>query len=293
MKRRIITLISALLCFSVLVSCSGKQTDVEIATNTSSEPDIIASEDSEIPSYNVMPVDDEKSEPMAALDRYFAAINKLDPEEHYTCTHPDMSGYNAPSLVSDYYVRIFPKGYLGQILTSLSKFEVYDESLEAFLRSYGYQGELSQMQQEYQDDIAKDDLSKTMKDFSVSYNLNILEEAENCKFYTFSYPDEVTQEKILSDPYEYEELEKRIGVRPDRLYFANISVEWKYGDKLYGNDKTWWDELEYLNNSKSYDDVIEEESNKTYDLIIYETGSMWYVYQTNPIGYYDFAIEYK
>ena len=67
------------------------------------------------------------------------------------------------------------------------------------------------------------------------------------------------------------------------IYVAQLHIEWKYDNMLYGYDKSWWNDEEFdrwvKNGSfpETYKEAINEAKNRVYTLIIYECDEEWYV----------------
>ena len=80
-------------------------------------------------------------------------------------------------------------------------------------------------------------------------------------------------------------LEKKIDEETEDIKFANITIEWKYGDKLYGYDKNWWvqDGIKDTVSSgavyKTYESAIQDcKKRATCDVLLYKVRGKWYVY---------------
>ena len=171
-----------------------------------------------------------------ALDDYFAAVNNLDRRGIYACCYPDMSGYKEEGSTTRYFTSQYYKSHISNM-----DYLFFDKNVGgAFLHSYGYSGDYTdlneyiEMREEYLNDVQEDNTSKTMAGFQASYKLNKMQDASKC---TFSLQSGLNTIEV-DDVEEW--LEKKIDEETEDIKFANITIEWKYGDKLYGYDKNWW-----------------------------------------------------
>ena len=217
-----------------------------------------------------------------ALDDYFAAVNKLDPEAVYACCHTDMSGYTKESSVTTYFAKDYYKSRLSTVDYLRFDRNVYG----AFLNSYGYKGDYtnpgvySEMMDEAMTDSQADNISKTLAGLNVSYKLNRIKDADKC---SFAFRNGL-QETEVNDVIGW--LKERTGENVTDAKFANITVEWKYGDKVYGYDKNWWKDenvksiLQNMGKDyQSYDSAVNmARKDATVDVIVYQVGGKWYVY---------------
>ncbi|MBR3040326.1 MAG: zinc-ribbon domain-containing protein [Lachnospiraceae bacterium] len=216
-----------------------------------------------------------------ALDNYFEAVNNLDRRAVYACCHTDMSGYKEEGTTTRYFTREYTKSHLASM-----DFLFFDKNVAGpFLRSYGYQGDYTdmneyiEMREEYNNDNIEDNTSKTMEGFEVSYKLNKMKDATKCRF---SYSEGLRD--IQVDNVK-EWLEKKIDETTEEIKFANITIEWKYGDKLYGYDKNWWsqegikDTIVQSRDYKTYESTIRAcQEYATCNVLLYKVRGNWYIY---------------
>ena len=217
-----------------------------------------------------------------ALDAYFAAVNTHDPEQVYACCYPDASGYEKSGSDTAYFTNDYYKSMLSRVDYLRFDNKVYG----AFLNSYGYNGDYTdygkyaEMTEEVMTDSMEDNTSKTLAGLNVSYKLNQMKDADKCKFALQSGLTVIDVDDVIGW------LKERTGENVTDAKFANITVEWKYGDKEYGYDKNWWKNeavkgaLQNLGRDyDSYDSAVRKaKEDARVDVIIYKAGGKWYVY---------------
>lgn len=235
-----------------------------------------------------------KSGAEGALDSYFAALSNFDLNEFYGCCYPDDSKkdsfFNVP-------VSAFYQDYTKSMLQKADPIKMDQKFYAHYLTYYGYScrdynnvEEASETNRAYFDDtqklakrfddVSKSDIKKVYPDFTVTYELNNIVDASECTFYKHNEAD---FEQTDINTY----LSEKVGYEPSEVKFANITVEWKYGDKLYGYDEDWWNQSDFkdifstynLEIKDSYDTAIEiSKKNATVDVILYKYDDKWYIY---------------
>lgn len=78
------------------------------------------------------------------------------------------------------------------------------------------------------------------------------------------------------------------------MYVAQISVEWYYGDNLYGYNKDWWNDESFAEKiGQTYDAAIESRADYDYVVFVYQYAGEWYVYPENlTAGLMNYTVEF-
>lgn len=240
-----------------------------------------------------------------ALDRYFEAVNDFNIKDMYECCYPDKSKYasfaNAPlySFYQDYsrsYIAkadvyklnpCFTAHYLQYYGYSCNDYNNIDE---AYKTLQTYQKDAEKIIKRW-DEVSKSDIKKILPDFKASYKLNKMVDGDDCTI-------NILGEQV-NDIKSY--INSKVGVEPSEIKVANITVEWKYGDKLYGYDKDWWNQEDFVSvlsslnsgNFSSYDSAIEfSRKGATVDVILYKYKGKWFVYPPYVLKPLIYNVEY-
>ncbi|SEF40032.1 hypothetical protein SAMN04487934_10122 [Eubacterium ruminantium] len=231
------------------------------------------------------------------LDSFFEALNNMDIEKAETYCAPegterygDMIQYGA---LSNLYTNRF--GFTRGIFDYNDMLRLDTDLMDMYLKSYGFSSSRDGgLEKRRQCEENNDMFRMKYSDFHVEYDLVSLKPASE---YTISYQYKAKQIEIddmagtIESGMHFEE-----GDVTD-VYVAKIHIKWRYGDKKYGYDKSWWSNSafdsakvnihdSYGNKLGSYNEVVNYYDNIVYNVFIYEYKGKWYIYNPYIIRYY-------
>ena len=194
------------------------------------------------------------------------------------------SGRPNPAFSEYYYTGAYTQGILRN--TDLTKLAETNPSVaKAYYRSYGCEGNLEEMRYQFLEEKSRS--SKKEKEvfppLKIRYRVNKIEEYDKCRV-----------RRIGGIDVEYLDFRKEITERKKgrigEIYFANISVEYKYGNMPYGNDKEWWKLYDFKYSYEDYIRIRQEEM--TVDVAFYEKDGKWNVFPDSIAGGWWFQVDY-
>lgn len=217
--------------------------------------------------------------PSEALKEYFDACNAMDMEAIHNASYPEgMEGYYSDQLLSetdyDFYNNWRVNMGFARSRLDLADYIKFNPELVIFDDypnvTMGPNGELLNYDRE---EIT---LEEALPNFSVTYHVEEMESLKNC---TLNLRDGLSLIKM-------EDMDRIVALKDgsfldvDEMYVAQVQVEWYYGNKLYGYNKSWWNDEEFckLSPYASYEDAIEDYENTDHVMIIYKYDDEWYVY---------------
>lgn len=96
----------------------------------------------------------------------------------------------------------------------------------------------------------------------------------------------------------------RSDVKVDKVYIAQVKIEWYYDDMKYGVNKKWWNDEEFCTLVEKYDghktykaalDSFEKyagtDKDKVYILILYKAEGDWYIARADRLGTFQTSYE--
>ncbi len=222
---------------------------------------------------------EETSPQIRALNEYYEAINQKDISAINKASYPE-------KLLEDDYL---PYGY-NEDTNLLSVYCSQNKGLLFYRGFYEYdQFKKVQCVREAYPSI-KDNLTekqverRTFSDFSASYTLKSMEKVKEI------YADKLGKSGAVDfTSYILGNNSKNDTVITE-VYLLTLNREWSYGDRLYGLDKSWWDDKEFVERAESgafngdistYDEAVEYFAEKEYKLLVYEYEGEWYVYDNS------------
>lgn len=89
---------------------------------------------------------------------------------------------------------------------------------------------------------------------------------------------------------------EEISINIDDLFVAQLYIEWKYDDMLFGMDEAWWENEEFLVSVENttyatYEQAIQtmetyDGKEKVYTLLLYRYDDGWYIVQPEYLSYW-------
>ena len=229
------------------------------------------------------------------LDQYFKALNDMDMEAVdalYVPKDSQNSGEISSSSLS--------LGYLMKSNFTFTMSHLASADLEKlayrdmFLKSYGFDSYHEGGYKDYVETCNNDELYRSkFQDFEVSYELVSLKEASEYKISYSKGLDEIE----VPDMAEY--LHSTLDVPVSEVYVAKIKINWSYGNKKYGYDKSWWNNKDFKESLNArpiladdkklttYNDFVKYYDNQIYNAFIYQSDGEWYLFHPYIIRLYN------
>lgn len=221
-----------------------------------------------------------------ALDRYFEALDDMDFDKIMEASYPpDICEKRLNILNSDNAADInVCSDNSGLGLTRGAYDDVECRNLVGVVKdSYKINGVTKEGINEYR-------LVKQNRDFydtlSVSYDLIDIKPFDKVNFEAYIGGKEQEWEKVGIDSIErmvnYTNISDGTvtSVDIEDVYIAQVHITWKYGNYMYGFDKSWWDDEEFVkygnNKYKTYSEIIQDYKDRVYPIIVYKVDGEWY-----------------
>lgn len=241
-----------------------------------------------------------KSEQEKALDRYFEACENLDIKELFRASYPmeyaDLEYYSAYNTIGDRWVVQWITKFVG-LSRGARDLAAFENNNSVTFEDYPYT-----VSDEDENLISYDgnrvSLRKCLPNLSVSYEIVQMAQFNDCEVSINNHPD---LKRITSMDNLITVNDAKLDV--DDMYVAQIRLQWKYGDYLYGWDPAWWKDKNFQEQAESfsiynYEDAIDiTYDHSLYNVFIYKYDGVWYVYPVRLDyslakngGYY---VEYK
>ena len=223
-----------------------------------------------------------------ALDRFFDACTELDCGKVIEACYPDPDAYDMPESDVFFFGNVlgFDRGVLGREILS-NPMALTPGMRDMYFESYGFDDI-----EDYNDAINHNGhLDELYSDFKAEYELVKMKKADEVEVSLANYGSVgwlAGEQSVEADIKE--DIEHATGEDVDEVYAAQIKIKWSCGDMEYGNDKSWWDDKDFIEkqesgfiSDRSYKETIKEYEDRKYDVFVYKCKDEWYVFPINLI----------